>query len=112
MVIITRSNLSAGQQSVQSLHALAEFAEKHPATFFRWQIEQKNIVLLSVKDEQSLTSLYDKIEGEKSTFQEPDINNQTTAICFYPTESDCKAISSIPLALKNYKEPDSVLNVV
>ena len=99
---------------MQPLHALAEFAQKHPATFFRWQVEQKNIVLLSVTDEHSLTSLYDKIEGEKSTFQEPDINNQTTAICFYPTESDCKVISSIPLALKEFKdrEPDSVLQVV
>lgn len=94
--------MSPGYQGCQPLHALAEFAQHYPAKFFTWQVNQKNIVLLSTKDEQSLINLFDKIEGEKVLFKEPDINDQVTAICFCPTEKDCKATSKLPLALKEY----------
>lgn len=88
--------------AVQSCHALAEFANQHPSVFFYWQINQKNIVLLEVEDEVSLMELFNKIQGKKSKFHEPDINDELTAICFLPTEEDCKLTSKLPLALKEY----------
>jgi hypothetical protein len=59
--------------------------------------------------------LFDKIEGKKSHFQEPDIHDEWTAICFYPTENDCRLTAALPLALKEYKDihrPDLVLQQV
>ena len=46
--------------------------------------------------------LYEKIEGKKVYFTEPDIQNEWTAICFKPTINDCKLTSSLPKALKEY----------
>lgn len=102
LVLVTRKDLSPGYQAVQPLHALAEFAQQHPAAFFHWQNFDKNIVLLSTKDEESLKSLYENIEGKKSQFREPDINDELTSIAFSPTEFDCKRTSKLPLALKEY----------
>lgn len=97
----------------QTCHALAEFAAQHPSVFFHWQHKIKNIVLLSVDNEEALKILYDNIQGEKSLFQEPDIKDEWTAICFFPTEDDCKLTKDLPLALKEYKNAhDSVLHVV
>lgn len=102
LVLVTRKDLSPGYQGCQPLHALAEFAQQHPATFFHWQNFDKNIVLLSTDNEKSLMDLYHKIEGKKSHFTEPDINDQWTAIAFHPTESDCKLTNKLQLALKEY----------
>jgi hypothetical protein len=43
-----------------------------------------------------------KIKGEKVIFQEPDINNENTAICFFPEVEDLKLVARLPLALKKY----------
>lgn len=115
LYLVTRRDLSAGYQGVQPLHALAEFALYHPSVFFHWQIKQKNIVLLSVENEETLKSLYNEIKGEKALFNEPDINNELTAIAFFPTEEDIKLTKKLPLALNEYMKNntrDLVLKVV
>ena len=104
LVLVTRRDLSPGYQACQPLHALAEFAQQHPSQFFFWQVNEKNIVLLTVSNEQELKNLYEKIEGKKSQFQEPDIKDEWTAICFSPVENDCRLTSTLPLALKEIRE--------
>ncbi len=114
LILVTRKDISPGYQAVQSAHALAEFALNHPSTFFYWQTKQKNIVLLVVEDEKSLIKLYNSVKGEKAYFQEPDIEDQWTAIAFFPEEDDLALTKGLSLALKEYKQkgPDLVLQQV
>lgn len=103
MVLVTRRDLTPGYQAVQPAHALAEFAIKYPKTFKNWQVNQKNLVVLSISNELALTDLFQKASaaGIKCvSFKEPDIGNETTAIALEPCEATYKLTSSIPLALK------------
>lgn len=103
MVLVTRRDLSPGYQAVQPAHALAEFAIKYPKTFKNWQVNQKNLVVLSAANELALTDLFKKAEqaGLKCVlFKEPDIGNESTAIAIEPHELTYKLTSSIPLTLK------------
>jgi hypothetical protein len=59
---------------------------------------------LSVNDERELLSIHSKAtqQGIKaSVFQEPDLNNQVTAITLEPSSDTRKLCSNLPLALKN-----------
>lgn len=103
MVLVTRRDLTPGYQVVQPAHALAEFAIKYPKTFKTWQVNQKNLVVLSTSNELALTDLYFKAQEMKVKcvlFKEPDIGNEATAIALEPCEATYKLTSSIPLALK------------
>jgi len=103
MVLITRRDLTPGYQAVQPAHALAEFAIKYPKTFKNWQLNQKNLVVLSIANELALTDLFQKALalGVKCVaFKEPDIGNETTALAMEPCEATYRLTSSIPLALK------------
>ena len=103
MVLVTRRDLTPGYQAVQPAHALAEFAIKYPRVFKFWQVNQKNLIVLSVANELALNDLFNKAQsaGIKSVlFKEPDIGNEATAIALEPCELTYKLTSSIPLALK------------
>lgn len=105
MVLVTRRDLTPGYQAVQPAHALAEFAIKHPKVFKNWQVNQKNLVVLSVANELALNDLYNKAQGMKIKsvlFKEPDIGNESTAVCLQPCEMTYKLTSSIPLTLKDH----------
>jgi hypothetical protein len=68
-----------------------------------WHINSNSIVCLSVKDEQSLLKLSEKLsfEGIKHVlFREPDIQNQITSIAIEPCDRAKKICSNMPLALK------------
>ena len=104
LVVITRQDLSAGYQAVQSAHAAIEFQHEHPEIAKQWNTESKYLVFLSVPNEQSLLHLLEKIkirELKHSVFREPDINNQVTAIAVEPSERTMKLTSNLPLTL-NY----------
>lgn len=106
MVLVTRQDLTPGYQAVQPAHALAEFAIKFPKTFKNWQVNQKNLVVLSTTNELALNDLFIKAQELKIKsviFHEPDIGNEATAIALEPCEATYKLTSSIPLALKGYE---------
>lgn len=105
MVLVTRRDLTPGYQAVQPAHALAEFAIKFPKTFKHWQVNHKNLVVLSTSNELALNDLFMKAQAAKIKcvlFKEPDIGNESTAIALEPCEATYKLTSSIPLALKEY----------
>ena len=106
LVSITRQDLTAGYQVVQTAHAIADFAHDHPDQFRQWKQESNSIITLSTTDEKSLTDLYFKLKEKTpfvTTFHEPDIGNQMTAICVYGTPEIRKMLCSLPLALKSKK---------
>lgn len=104
LVTVTRKDLSAGQQLVQSGHAIAEFAHKHPAKFHEWMQDSQYLVSLSIDNEEKLKDIYYKLKyygADVVSFTEPDIDNQWTAICFYGTPEMIKITKKLDLALNN-----------
>lgn len=86
------------------MHALHEFIEEHPAIYKEW-LSNPYIGFLSVQDEQELFQLRDKLTQKGinvSSFNEPDLDNQLTAIAVEPGKESARWLSSLPLALKEY----------
>lgn len=75
--------MNSGYKTVQTAHALADFAVEHPEEFKAWQLGSNYLCCL----ESSLDWINDTIQrlnfyGVKFTvFREPDIGNEITAIC-------------------------------
>lgn len=81
LTVVTRQDLSAGYQIVQSAHAVANFAHDFPEIFSKWKQTSNSIICLSTKNEFELSQLALKFEKEGvkiSKFYEPDISNQLT----------------------------------
>ncbi len=87
----------------QSCHALSEFLSQHPKEYQEWYENSNYIVVLSVRNELELKSLMEKVclHGLiHSSFQEPDLNDELTAIAVAPSKAAKKLFSSLPLAMK------------
>ena len=84
MYILVRKDLTQIYKIVQGAHALAQYALENTQLFNEWKNE--TIVFLDVNDEKSLLKWKDKLfysDKVISTFREPDIDNQLTAIACY-----------------------------
>lgn len=114
MYIVTRRDLTPGQQIAQVAHAMAEIAVEIPASISKWYQESQFIVVLSVKDEDELFNLYKKLYDQELgvySFYEPDINDELTAFAVDPkhyTEAS-KLLSSIPLAFQERRVKDEII---
>lgn len=77
-------DISNGYKSVQSCHSVADFASNYPGKFLKWKQESNSIICLSVRDENELKDLYQKLkfDTESVIFWEPDLNAYTS-ICLY-----------------------------
>lgn len=103
LYIITRSDIPAGYQGVQSIHSAIQFVFEHPEYAQEWYKQSNYIGFLSVKDESDLNKLIEKalLNNIKfSVFREPDIDNQITAITLEPSLISKKLCSNLKLALK------------
>lgn len=105
LVIITRNDLTPGYQAQQSTHSIADFASEYNEQFREWKKDSNSIICLSVKNEQELDSLYEKLSKLTSVtkFYEPDLDNQLTSICLYATYDVRKKVSDLPLLGKQPK---------
>lgn len=111
---ITRRDLTPGYQLAQSVHAAVDYIFKNPLSSYRWHKLSNYLVTLSVPDEQSLLKLAEQFstKGEKFImFREPNIDNQATAICLEQNEVVRKLCSNFPLALKEYKNENSIMKL-
>lgn len=101
LFLVTRGDLSPGQQAVQAAHALREFTATHPELDFHWYTNSNTLALLAARDEGSLHRLTEKAKKlgyAFAPFFEPDRDNELTAVAFSP---DCrKILSHLPLALR------------
>lgn len=85
--LVTRDDLTIGQQAVQSAHALAEFAVCCPGIFKSWHETSNTLVMLTANDERHLFSYVEKCKMKGIAvieFYEPDLNNALTAIAIEP----------------------------
>lgn len=99
--VVTRRDLTLSQQAVQSAHAAIDFQHQYPTESLEWNQQSNYLVFLTVEDESALKLLEDKclrLGIKYTTFIEPDLNNELTAICLDPTdEQSVKITSSMPL---------------
>jgi peptidyl-tRNA hydrolase len=100
LFLITRADLSDGQQAVQAAHAMREFAEHHPEVERTWYRESNTLAFLVVPDEPALGVLLKKARRRDvpaAVFREPDRNNEMTAIALGSAARSL--VSNLPLAL-------------
>lgn len=84
MYVLTRKDLDKTYSCVQGGHALAQFAIEHPDEFKRW--ENTYLIYLGVSNLIEMRLWEKKLLGEGkrfSTFHEPDLDGQCTAIACY-----------------------------
>ena len=102
LVTITRKDIHAGYQLVQSAHSVAEFAHQFPNHFKEWMENSKYLVSLSTDNEEKLQRLFYKLQDRGANvvaFTEPDIDDQLTSICYYGTPEMIKITNNLNLAL-------------
>jgi hypothetical protein len=76
---------------------------EHPDLSRQWN--NNFLISLSIDSEEKLQKLHFRLEDlgiPVSYFNEPDIGNQLTSICFIETEETKRLTSSLPLSLKEY----------
>jgi peptidyl-tRNA hydrolase len=101
LYIVARADLPPGLQFAQGCHALRLFVAEHSEVDKRWYETSNNLVVLSVPDKHALAKLaYDlTVQGiEVSTFREPDLDNELTAIAAGPSAQ--RHLSTLPLAMR------------
>jgi len=87
---------------VQTGHSIAEFAHDFPTEFNKWKKDSNYLISLSTDNEEKLQRLYYKLQDNGADvigFNEPDIDNQLTAICYYGTPELRKITNKLNLAL-------------
>ena len=114
LTTITRRDLSAGYQSVQSTHAAIQFVFEHPEIANIW-FKDPYLAQLSVENEDALKHLIHKLQKNDikySIFREPDLGNEITAIAIEPSDKARRMLSYCPLMLKEYRDIDKIFNKV
>lgn len=103
LTVVVRSDLSAGQQAVQAMHAQRQFAADHPDVERSWFEQSNTLALLCVADEEALCQVL-RMASDRgircSIFREPDIGDRMTAICLEPSEGARRLCRGFSLALK------------
>lgn len=103
LYLVTRSDLSPGQQAIQAAHAMRQFIAVHPNLDRAWFEFSNTLVLLSVPDEKALLRLLRKAEDrdlKTAVFREPDLNYSVTAVALEPTQASQRLCRNFSLALE------------
>jgi len=86
---------------------MSQFAVEHPDQFKDWYENSQYIACLSIKDEESLLSLVEKLRQRGvavSVFREPDLNHKATSIAIEACDNARRLTGSLRLAQKEYYE--------
>lgn len=103
LYIVSRKDLTPGQQAVQGKHSLVQFFIMHPEIIQKWHKESNYIVFLQADDEEHLGQLMAdafQMGIYCAPFYEPDMNQDLTAVTFEPILKSRDLLKSLPLALK------------
>lgn len=112
LYIVTRRDLPPGLQAAQVGHAAFQFAYEHHPIHQQWLKESNFLIILSVENESALRELGEEAERRHlpvSWFTEPDIDDQLTAIAIAPSPATVELCEDLPLALREFNEPDEKL---
>ena len=100
LFLVTRKDLSAGQQAVQAAHALQEYNVCHSQTCCEWHRTSNTLALLVVRNEAALAHLVERAARRNisfAAFTEPDLGGQLTAVAIGPEGKNLTR--DLPLAL-------------
>lgn len=87
MYVAVRGDLLPTYRMVQGSHALAQYMLEHAQKAQEWS--NSTIVFLQIQDEQELSGIAENLHKKGlnfSTFHEPDIGHQLTALASYEEE--------------------------
>ena len=100
LIVVTREDLTPGYQSQQSTHSVAQYAIAYPQNLQEWDGSSGSIICLAIKSEQDLLKLHKKLSLNNIDvviFNEPDLDNQFTSLCYYANYESRKLVSHLPL---------------
>lgn len=103
LFVVTRRDISAGYQGVQSQHAAIQFAFDHPERGTEWFKNSNFLAWLSVANEVELMRLITQASDmglRWSAFREPDVGGKITAISIEPHPKTSELCKGLPLALR------------
>jgi len=98
MYVIVRNDIPKSYQAVQGGHAAAQFMLKHNEVAKLWN--NHRLIYVNVKDERALRKMIYKLRRHNldyASFNEPDINNEMTAIATVVTEKERKLFKHLSL---------------
>lgn len=101
LYVVVREDLSPGAQMAQSLHAFREFVEHHQEVEREWYSTSNTIVILGVPGEGDLYGLIhtaSDLNVKYSSFREPDMEDELTALAFEPGEKTSEMLKYLKLA--------------
>jgi hypothetical protein len=108
LYLITRNDLSFGQQAVQAAHALQAFNLEWPRQAKTWHDQSNTLALLALPNEADLGVVYERALRKGipvSAFREPDRGNELTAIALGPSGKNlCR---DLPLALQDTRKNET-----
>lgn len=99
LTTITRQDLTSGYQTVQTAHAVADYAFRYPLRFLKWRLMGRYLISLATTDKDSLEELMkalDNLGVKYARFYESDIK-EITAIAFCSKKAE-QLTKSLPLA--------------
>lgn len=97
LYIVTRRDLPEPVQAVQSGHAISAFAVKYPELHAAWHNGGRNLIYLAAENETALKRILWAGAEATATFNEPDLNDELTAIAL--SGEVRKRLSSLPKSL-------------
>ena len=100
LYVVVDAALSPGQQLAQAVHAAFQLSYRFPSATARWFADSNYLVVLSSPDPEAHARQL--VNWAKCVVvHEPDLpDNPVTAVAFLPHPSVGRALSSLPLALK------------
>jgi len=103
LYIVVRNDLIPGLQISQSVHAKDEFTKEHPEVERRWANTSNTIIILSGTTNQLYSAISQALvkNVKFSSFKEPDLNYEVTAVAFEPSLATVELVKGLPLALKD-----------
>lgn len=102
--MVTRADLSAGQQAVQAAHAAIDFVFEHPSRAGPWHEVSNYLAILVAESEAHLKQLVARCESalvDYTVFREPDLDNQITAIAMEPSKETQRLAGKFPLLFQD-----------
>jgi peptidyl-tRNA hydrolase len=100
LYLAVRQDLPPGLAAAQVCHAAFLFARQHPSITGPWERDSQYLIIVTVPDEIALIALASRALAsgiEVSTWQEPDLADQKTAVVLQPGDVARRLCSNMPL---------------
>lgn len=102
LYLVSRTDLSPGQQAIQAAHALQELNMEFPLEVQAWYRASNTLAFLVVSNESDLKHLYRRAKERGTSvvgFHEPDLEGALTAVGLAPSLIAKKLCAKLNLAL-------------